>query len=164
MFKSPGIRFYTPKGLILSGIWARRSRHATARYSAHFSQKQQQWPQMFVWKKTLLTVQTATLLPGVLFVLKWTLLNVLFVGFFCCIHGGNRTWREGCQAHVLVQLLLGTNKSCHHAFGSTSLHAKFTGAGVICYQFHCYTRFATPTLLQFVTATSSTATMRGAIE
>ena len=39
MFKSPGIRFYTPKGLFLSDIWARRLRPATARYPAHFSQK-----------------------------------------------------------------------------------------------------------------------------
>ena len=39
-----------------------------------------------------------------------------------------------------------------------------TGAGVICYSLDCYTRFATPLLLQFVTATSSTATMRGAID
>ena len=39
-----------------------------------------------------------------------------------------------------------------------------SGAGVICYSLDRYTRFATPLLLQFVTATSSTATMRGAID
>ena len=32
-------QFYTPKGLILSDIWARRFRPASARYPAHFSQK-----------------------------------------------------------------------------------------------------------------------------
>ena len=31
-------QFYTPKGLILSYIWAKRFRPATARYPAHFSQ------------------------------------------------------------------------------------------------------------------------------
>ena len=35
----PCTQFYTPKGLILSDIWARRFRPATARYPAHFSQK-----------------------------------------------------------------------------------------------------------------------------
>ena len=35
----PCTQFYTPKGLILSDIWARRFRPARARYPAHFSQK-----------------------------------------------------------------------------------------------------------------------------
>ena len=38
MFKSPGIRCYTPKGLIFSDIWARRFKPATAGYPSHFSQ------------------------------------------------------------------------------------------------------------------------------
>ena len=38
MIKSPGIGFYTPKGLILSHIWAWRFRPASARYRANFSQ------------------------------------------------------------------------------------------------------------------------------
>ena len=39
-----------------------------------------------------------------------------------------------------------------------------SGAGVICYSLDCYTRFATPLLLQFVTAISNTTTMGGAID
>ena len=35
----PCTQFYTLKGLILSDIWARRFRPATARYPAHFRQK-----------------------------------------------------------------------------------------------------------------------------
>ena len=45
----PCTQFYTPKGLILSDIWARRFRPATARCPAHFSQKNNNngKPQMF---------------------------------------------------------------------------------------------------------------------
>ena len=49
--------------------------------------------------------------------LDMNIIEYVVCGFFL-LHPW-RQWREGCQAHVLVQLLLGTNKSCHHAFGST---------------------------------------------
>ena len=52
----------------------------------------------------------------------------------------------------------------HHLSAAVPFAMYLVGAGVICYSLHCYTRFATPVLLQFVTATSSTATMRGAID
>ena len=35
----PCTQFYTPEGLLVSDIWARRFSPATARYPAHFSQK-----------------------------------------------------------------------------------------------------------------------------
>ena len=46
----PCTQFYTPEGLILSDIWGRRFRHATARYPSHFNQKNNNKgkPQMFV--------------------------------------------------------------------------------------------------------------------
>ena len=53
----PCTQFYTPKGLILSDIWARRFRPATARYPAHFSQKTITKATHRVWKRSLLTVR-----------------------------------------------------------------------------------------------------------